>query len=327
MSEGQGHRVIIARSGHSCPTCAGQTKGSRGVATHGRHNRHLCGSYRRWPEAPQPAAGSVVVKTTPQGGGGALECSWGAVAAISMYPMVAFLQVEGGLLGSRQWLGHDIPIASAVGWEGTGFPQVMTGPSAVAIPGLGSLPPKLAKRIVHNNFVDMRELLPELWRVEPQQANGSQKKGLLLGPITDFQLWAVLCDTGRCTYGIIPRERPTLHGLPQDHGLCKPELRGQCMGVMIRRSVIRQLTQAPSIGVQLTLSCTMSASLARRNPSNDEHSALLIPICWRTVRMHQREGPRRKAEAPRTVSRLGPHSEARDYPAMGCATRVPGLSR
>ena len=32
--------------------------------------------------------------------------------------------------------------------------------------------------------------------------------------------------------------------------------------------------------------------------------------------MHQRDGARRKAEATRTVGRLGPHSETRDYPAL-----------
>ena len=82
------------------------------------------------------------------------------------------------------------PLPALLGGGGeTGLPQVMTGPSMVTIPGLGSLPPKLAKRIVQNDFVDMRELLPESWRVETQQANGSQKMGPLLGPITDFQLF------------------------------------------------------------------------------------------------------------------------------------------
>ena len=76
---------------------------------------------------------------------------------------------------------------------GTGGPGLSGGvpsfPSS-ATPGLNSLPPKLVKRIIGKEFVDMRELLPESWRSESQPSSAAQQKGQPQGPITDFQVWA-----------------------------------------------------------------------------------------------------------------------------------------
>ena len=96
-----------------------------------------------------------------------------------------------------------LPIFSVAGGQGaaalarvlstSGTPSPATGPGAqraYSFPGLGTLPPKLAKRIADREFIDMRELLPEAWRVDTPMAGNSQSKPLPRGPITDFKLWA-----------------------------------------------------------------------------------------------------------------------------------------
>ena len=54
--------------------------------------------------------------------------------------------------------------------------------------GFGSVPPKLAKRIMAKEFVDMWELLPETWRLE---AEGSccQARRPRRALVTDINIW------------------------------------------------------------------------------------------------------------------------------------------
>ena len=153
--------MIIARGGHSCPTCAGQTE-----------------------RLPTPC-----------------------------------------LLGSRQWLSHDIPIASAVGWGGHRFAPSDDGPLGGGNSRTWQSSAKAGQADCAQGFCGHAGAPAGVVEGRAPAGQRLTEKGSIVG--TNYQLPAVgrvLCDTGRCTYGILPRERSTLHGLPQDHGLCKPEL-------------------------------------------------------------------------------------------------------
>ena len=56
------------------------------------------------------------------------------------------------------------------------------------VPNATSLSPKLMRRILAKEFIDMRELLPESWRSEPQQTSGTSRT-VACGPVRDFKLW------------------------------------------------------------------------------------------------------------------------------------------
>ena len=56
--------------------------------------------------------------------------------------------------------------------------------------GLATLPPKLMKRIVQKEYIEMYEILPESWRLETESASPSgQGKRPRRGPITDIDVW------------------------------------------------------------------------------------------------------------------------------------------
>ena len=56
--------------------------------------------------------------------------------------------------------------------------------------GLATLPPKLLKRIVQKEYIEMYEILPESWRLETESASPSgQGKRPRRGPITDIDVW------------------------------------------------------------------------------------------------------------------------------------------
>ena len=60
---------------------------------------------------------------------------------------------------------------------------------AAAIPGWGSVPPRLTKKILALEFVDMWELLPESWRLEPAEAGCCHSRRPRRGLVTNFPLW------------------------------------------------------------------------------------------------------------------------------------------
>lgn len=56
--------------------------------------------------------------------------------------------------------------------------------------GLATLPPKLMKRILNREYVDMFEILPESWRIEADTASqAGQGKRPRRGPITNIDVW------------------------------------------------------------------------------------------------------------------------------------------
>ena len=59
---------------------------------------------------------------------------------------------------------------------------------SLTVPNASSLLPKLTRWILAMEFIDMRELLPESWRSEPQQ-NGGASRTVADGPVRDFKLW------------------------------------------------------------------------------------------------------------------------------------------
>ena len=56
------------------------------------------------------------------------------------------------------------PIVSATDKKGSGG----AGDNLLALPGFSSVPLKLVKRIVERQYVDMWELLPEMWQIETE---------------------------------------------------------------------------------------------------------------------------------------------------------------
>ena len=59
---------------------------------------------------------------------------------------------------------------------------------AVAIPGWGSVPPRLTKKIFALEFVDMWELLPESWRLELAEGGCCHSCRPRRGLVTNFPL-------------------------------------------------------------------------------------------------------------------------------------------
>ena len=88
-----------------------------------------------------------------------------------------------------------LPIVTVAGMGNGGqVPVLLIVPTAGAstgsptVPNATSLPPKLTRRILAKDFIDMRELLPESWRSEPQQTSGASRM-LARRPVRDFKLW------------------------------------------------------------------------------------------------------------------------------------------
>ena len=95
------------------------------------------------------------------------------------------------------------PMGNSIECANTAFPTLSPGVATGGLSALlvkerspkmfaakaNSLPPKLSQRILAREFIDMRELLPESWRTDSQQA-GSTPKGVARGPIRDLKLWA-----------------------------------------------------------------------------------------------------------------------------------------
>ena len=56
--------------------------------------------------------------------------------------------------------------------------------------GLATLPPKLMKRILNKEYIEMFEILPESWRLEMEASTpAGHGKRPRRGPITDIQVW------------------------------------------------------------------------------------------------------------------------------------------
>ena len=60
---------------------------------------------------------------------------------------------------------------------------------AMALPGWGSVPPRLVKKILTVEFVDMWELLPESWRLESTESGCCNPHHSRPGLVTSFPLW------------------------------------------------------------------------------------------------------------------------------------------
>ena len=81
-------------------------------------------------------------------------------------------------------------LARALSSKGTPSPVIGAGAQRVyTFPGLGTL---LAKRIADREFIDMRELLLEAWRVDAQTAVNSQSKSSPRGPKLWVECYAML---------------------------------------------------------------------------------------------------------------------------------------
>ena len=81
---------------------------------------------------------------------------------------------------------------SALVWP-TAVSSVPSGPAPstadlARLPGFGSVPPKLVKRIVEKEFVDIWELLPESWQLE-SEGTCCHSKRLRRSLVTDIGLW------------------------------------------------------------------------------------------------------------------------------------------
>ena len=60
---------------------------------------------------------------------------------------------------------------------------------AMALPEWGSVPPRLVKKILALEFIDMWELLPESWRLESTESGCCNPRRPRRGLVTIFPLW------------------------------------------------------------------------------------------------------------------------------------------
>jgi len=69
--------------------------------------------------------------------------------------------------------------------------SVQTAFSLPLAPCTPALPPKLIKKILELDFVDMTELVPDTWQFQDQEESGKccSKKLTRRGPVTDITLW------------------------------------------------------------------------------------------------------------------------------------------
>ena len=59
----------------------------------------------------------------------------------------------------------------------------------MALPEWGSVPPRLMKKILALEFIDMWELLPESWRLESTESGCCNPRRPRWGLVTSFPLW------------------------------------------------------------------------------------------------------------------------------------------
>ena len=59
-----------------------------------------------------------------------------------------------------------------------------------SLAGFASIPPKVIKKIVGKEYVDILELLPETWQVESESSPCCHSKRPRRSLITDFNVWA-----------------------------------------------------------------------------------------------------------------------------------------
>ena len=59
-----------------------------------------------------------------------------------------------------------------------------------SVSGFASVPPKVIKKIVGKEYIDIRELLPETWQVESENPSCCHSKRPRRSLITEFNVWA-----------------------------------------------------------------------------------------------------------------------------------------
>ena len=89
-------------------------------------------------------------------------------------------------------------VATSLATTPAKWPAVLTGvtaaagagatPDLLSLPGFGAVPPKLIKRIVAKEFIDMWELLPETWQLETE-ATCCHSKRPRRALVTDIGVW------------------------------------------------------------------------------------------------------------------------------------------
>ncbi len=69
------------------------------------------------------------------------------------------------------------------------LPPSHAGLAGLAGPGGASVPPRLVKKITSLDFIDMRELLPESWQLDPVEDGCCHSRRPRRGLVTDFPVW------------------------------------------------------------------------------------------------------------------------------------------
>ena len=109
--------------------------------------------------------------------------------------------------------GQTLPIFSLGGstLNGLGFSLTKGGSSDIGFPSSNfgpAIPPKLKKKILDAEFVDMSELLPDGWRQQEDETGRCcrGKSSLKRGPVTDITLWA---ESYATLVGVLAEKYPT----------------------------------------------------------------------------------------------------------------------
>ena len=113
----------------------------------------------------------------------------GSGATLSLLPVFSDTPVPGGSLdGATSNLAG--PSTPAV------LPAATVPAVIAALPGFAAVPPKLVRKIIGKEYIDMWELLPETWRVEAAQQEGCcSTKRPRRGMLTDISIWTECYST------------------------------------------------------------------------------------------------------------------------------------
>ena len=149
----------------------------------------------------------------------------GATASLPIFSMAP--AGSGGSLSSAVHLAWPSAVVTAA--TGASPSQSM---DVAHLPGFGSVPPKLIKKIVANEYVDIWELLPETWQVE-MEGSCCHTKRPRRSLVTDVHVWTECFATmAAILTSAFPTKAPHCFCLSPYYNKGQPHVRELCLGVV-----------------------------------------------------------------------------------------------